>query len=130
MSRFYCDHPRALIPTPPCVFRSTKNSWTDFPSQNAKNSTLDPKNLFLGWVVLYHILRKVLDTCKDHLSKICSCLEQQNLVLNSFSCPHQDATLTGSQLLSAHLQFRHQTCRKPVKSKIRYIRHNSKIRYI
>ncbi len=52
-------------------------------------------------------------------------------MLNSFSCPHQDVTLTGSQLLSVHLQFRPQTCRKPVKIvKIRYIRYNSKIRYI
>ena len=51
--------------------------------------------------------------------------------LNSFSCPHEDATLTGSQFLSEHFQFRTQTCRKPVKTaKIRYIRYNSKIRYI
>ena len=47
--------------------------------------------------------------------------EPLNLVHNSFSCPHQDGTLTGTPLLSAHFQFRPQKCRKPVKiQKIRY----------
>jgi hypothetical protein len=42
------------------------------------------------------------------------------MVHNSFSCPRLDAPLTGTRLLYAHLQFRLQKCRKPVKQIINF----------
>jgi hypothetical protein len=49
------------------------------------------------------------------------------LVPHSFSCPHQDATLTGNQFLVQ----KPQKCKKPVKiHKIRYKYVITKIRYI
>ncbi len=52
------------------------------------------------------------------------------MVQNSNSCPRLDAPLTGTRFLYAHLQFRLQKCRKPVKKLYFFIRYNSKIRYI
>ena len=52
--------------------------------------------------------------------------EPQNLVLNSFSCPHQDATLTGQEPSSVITQKSVINYKPAKKSKIRYIRYNKK----
>ncbi len=53
--------------------------------------------------------------------------EPQNLVLSSFSCPHQDTTLTGQVHASVVTQKSVINRSKTLKSvKIRYIRYNKK----
>ncbi len=49
MLRFFCKHPRALIPTPSRLFMPPKSPCTEIPIQNANISTLDPHNFFLAW---------------------------------------------------------------------------------
>ena len=46
MLRFYCNHLRALIPTPSWFFMPPKSPCTEIPIQNANISTLDPHNFF------------------------------------------------------------------------------------
>ena len=48
MLRFDCNYPRVLIHTLSCLFLRTKCPCTEFPSRNAKISTLDPNNFFLA----------------------------------------------------------------------------------
>ena len=47
--------------------------------------------------------------------------EHQNLVLNSFSCPHKDATLTVKE--HASVVTKKSVINRPKKAKIRYIRY-------